>query len=125
MDDNEGGAHARRPQRVRANERLGLSLCEALSSSTNPTSLCVPSRGRRRPYLASECKSLPDAERWRREILREVTKKVSEIQNGERGGVGALVPGRDCAAVPRATPARRFLALPLLQRAWARRASAT
>ena len=36
----------------------------------------------RRPYLASECKSLPEAEKWRREILREVTKKVAEIQNG-------------------------------------------
>ena len=45
-------------------------------------------RHRRRPYLASECKSLPDAERWRREILREITKKVAEIQNGARGCVG-------------------------------------
>ena len=36
----------------------------------------------RRPYLASECKSLPEAEKWRREILREVTKTGAAIQNG-------------------------------------------
>jgi pre-mRNA-splicing factor ISY1 len=37
----------------------------------------------RRPFLASECKSLPDAEKWRREVIRDITKKVAEIQNGE------------------------------------------
>lgn len=37
----------------------------------------------RRPFLASECQSLPDAERWRREVLREVTSRVADIQNGE------------------------------------------
>jgi pre-mRNA-splicing factor ISY1 len=35
-----------------------------------------------RPYLASECSSLPEAEKWRMEIVREVGKKVSMIQNG-------------------------------------------
>ncbi|KAJ1633670.1 Isy1-like splicing factor [Pavlovales sp. CCMP2436] len=34
-----------------------------------------------RPYLASECESLSDAEKWRMEIVREVGKKVSMIQN--------------------------------------------
>ena len=42
-------------------------------------------KDQRRPYLASECKSLPDAEKWRREILRDTTKKISEIQNGACG----------------------------------------
>lgn len=35
----------------------------------------------RRPYLASECRDLADAERWRSEILREIGAKVAEIQN--------------------------------------------
>ena len=39
----------------------------------------------RRPYLASECSNLTDAERWRRDIVREITKKVSEIQNAGLG----------------------------------------
>lgn len=39
----------------------------------------------RRPFLASECKSLPDAERWRRQIIHEITRKVTEIQNAGLG----------------------------------------
>mmetsp|Transcript_21924 Transcript_21924/g.32672 ORF Transcript_21924/g.32672 Transcript_21924/m.32672 type:complete len:252 (-) Transcript_21924:176-931(-) len=39
----------------------------------------------RRPALASECKNLRDAEKWRRSILKEVSRHVSEIQNGSLG----------------------------------------
>ncbi|KAF4031691.1 Isy1-like splicing family [Phytophthora infestans] len=35
----------------------------------------------RRPYLASQCDTLKDAERWRRQIIREISKKVADIQN--------------------------------------------
>ncbi|THU47373.1 hypothetical protein C4D60_Mb09t14810 [Musa balbisiana] len=35
----------------------------------------------RRPYLASECRDLADAHKWRSEILREIGVKVTEIQN--------------------------------------------
>jgi len=35
----------------------------------------------RRPFLATECDNLSDAERWRRTVLKEVTKKIAEIQN--------------------------------------------
>nr|CAD1822545.1 unnamed protein product [Ananas comosus var. bracteatus] len=35
----------------------------------------------RRPYLASECGDLTEADRWRSEILREIGAKVAEIQN--------------------------------------------
>jgi len=35
----------------------------------------------RRPYLASECRDLADADKWRSEILREIGVKVAEIQN--------------------------------------------
>lgn len=39
---------------------------------------------RRRPFLASECKSLPMAEKWRREMVREIGMMVRKIQNGAR-----------------------------------------
>jgi pre-mRNA-splicing factor ISY1 len=42
-------------------------------------------REERRPYLASECKSLPDAERWRRMVIGEISRKISEIQNAGLG----------------------------------------
>jgi len=35
----------------------------------------------RRPFLASECDSLSDSERWRRQLIKEMSKKISEIQN--------------------------------------------
>jgi pre-mRNA-splicing factor ISY1 len=35
----------------------------------------------RRPYLSSQCDTLAEAEKWRRQILGEITKKVGEIQN--------------------------------------------
>ncbi|XP_077458039.1 pre-mRNA-splicing factor ISY1 homolog [Stigmatopora argus] len=39
----------------------------------------------RRPYLASECSDLPKAEKWRRQIISEVSKKVAQIQNAGLG----------------------------------------
>uniref|UniRef100_A0A3P9PL03 Pre-mRNA-splicing factor ISY1 homolog n=1 Tax=Poecilia reticulata TaxID=8081 RepID=A0A3P9PL03_POERE len=36
----------------------------------------------RRPFLASECSELPKAEKWRRQIISEISKKVAQIQNG-------------------------------------------
>ena len=36
----------------------------------------------KRPYLSSECDSLPDCEHWRAQIIREISRKVAEIQNG-------------------------------------------
>lgn len=35
----------------------------------------------RRPFLATECDNLSDAERWRRQILKQVSKKIAGIQN--------------------------------------------
>lgn len=37
----------------------------------------------RRPYLASECHDVSKCEKWRLEIIREISKKVAQIQNGE------------------------------------------
>lgn len=44
-------------------------------------------RGERqkRPYLASECLDLAEADKWRQQILREIGKKVMEIQNAGLG----------------------------------------
>nr|KYP59653.1 Pre-mRNA-splicing factor ISY1 isogeny [Cajanus cajan] len=35
----------------------------------------------RRPFLASECRDLSEAHRWRQQIMREIGRKVAEIQN--------------------------------------------
>lgn len=35
----------------------------------------------KRPYLATECRDLNEADKWRQQILREIGKKVMEIQN--------------------------------------------
>eukprot|EP00634_Sargassococcus_sp_CCMP2135_P007072 CAMPEP_0198655890 /NCGR_PEP_ID=MMETSP1467-20131203/8647_1 /TAXON_ID=1462469 /ORGANISM="unid. sp., Strain CCMP2135" /LENGTH=300 /DNA_ID=CAMNT_0044391903 /DNA_START=53 /DNA_END=955 /DNA_ORIENTATION=+ len=35
----------------------------------------------RRPFLASECHSVTEAEKWRLQIVRNITRKVTEIQN--------------------------------------------
>lgn len=43
-------------------------------------------KARRRPFLASECDDLADADRWRHQVLREIGRKVMEIQNA---GLGA------------------------------------
>ncbi|KAH9947494.1 pre-mRNA-splicing factor ISY1 [Amylocystis lapponica] len=43
--------------------------------------LGLGTRGDRRPRMASTCKSLRDCERWRGEILREISRKVSKIQD--------------------------------------------
>ena len=39
----------------------------------------------RRPFIASECRDLNAADKWRQEILREIGKKVMEIQNAGLG----------------------------------------
>ena len=35
-----------------------------------------------RPYLATECENLHKAEKFRRQIISEISKKVAQIQNG-------------------------------------------
>lgn len=39
----------------------------------------------KRPYLATECYDLVEADKWRQQILREIGKKVMEIQNAGLG----------------------------------------
>lgn len=42
----------------------------------------------RRPYLASECRDLRKAEKWRLQVVREIAKKVAQIQNAGLGEFG-------------------------------------
>ena len=44
--------------------------------------LGLGTRADRRPRVAAACKSLRECERWRGEILREISRKVSKIQDG-------------------------------------------
>lgn len=39
----------------------------------------------RRPYIATECDNLFEAEKWRQQVLKEVGRKISEIQNMSLG----------------------------------------
>lgn len=32
--------------------------------------------------MSSDCDNLQEAEKWRREIIKETTRKIAEIQNG-------------------------------------------
>ena len=45
----------------------------------------LDTKNERRPFLASECSNLKDCERWRVQIIREISKKVSSIQNAGLG----------------------------------------
>merc|ERR1711977_428844 len=37
--------------------------------------------GQKRPYLASEVNSLTEAEKWRYDLVKDIARKVGEIQN--------------------------------------------
>lgn len=39
--------------------------------------------GELRPRLASACKSLKECEKWRSDVLRDISRKVSKIQDCE------------------------------------------
>ena len=42
-------------------------------------------RQQRRPHLASLCEHLHDAEKWRRQIVREISDGIMKIQNPGMG----------------------------------------
>ena len=39
----------------------------------------------RRPILASECKDLAECEKWRRSVIKDVSRAVSKIQDASLG----------------------------------------
>ena len=44
-----------------------------------------PIRKKRRPFFANDCNDLRDAQRWRLDIIREISRKVTQIQNAGLG----------------------------------------
>jgi len=42
-------------------------------------------KNQRRPYLASQCHDLKEAEKWRIQVIREASKKMTQIQNAGLG----------------------------------------
>ena len=45
----------------------------------------APGGDKKRPLLQSECASIPEADKWRRDVVREITKKVAAIGNAALG----------------------------------------
>lgn len=39
----------------------------------------------KRPYLATECHDLLEADRWRQQVIRDIGRRVMEIQNAGLG----------------------------------------
>jgi len=51
-------------------------VCAQLILSLTLNFLCLSDASNRRPLLAAECESLPDAEKWRRHIIRDITERL-------------------------------------------------
>ena len=45
----------------------------------------VAKKTERRPYLTSECDNVQEAERWRFQVIRDISKSVTAIQNAGLG----------------------------------------
>jgi len=45
----------------------------------------LDTKNQRRPYLASQCHDLKEAEKWRIQVIREASKKMTQIQNAGLG----------------------------------------
>lgn len=39
---------------------------------------------KKRPAVSSEVRSLPESEKWRRQVLSEISRKVSKIQDSKQ-----------------------------------------
>lgn len=55
----------------------------------------------RRPHLATLCEDVDEAERWRRQVLRDVSRKVGDIQNRTLLVLPAPFTGRSLVALDR------------------------
>ncbi|KAJ1422473.1 Isy1-like splicing factor [Ochromonadaceae sp. CCMP2298] len=64
------------------NEEKALSLFSKWDTFKKQSNAEAPGR---RPFLASECESVQEAEKWRRELVRDVTKKISALSNAALG----------------------------------------
>lgn len=66
---------------ARNQEKAQSMLNRYLSGRQNDDATGGGGRRKRRPYLASECADLNEADTWRQQILREIGRKVLDIQN--------------------------------------------
>ena len=82
----------------------------------------------RRPRLASDCNSLAEAEKWRHQVIRDISRKVSQIQNrtadSSRAGPRTAAAGSSWSS-RRTPPYGRRGARLYVQRRWATTKSAT
>lgn len=60
-------------------------LCRTTLARWRAAHLDIVKEQERRPYLATECNDVDKAEKFRRQIIGEVSKKVSQIQNAGLG----------------------------------------
>ena len=66
----------------------------------------------RRPYLATECETVRESERWRRQIVGEIAKGISQIQNGAGACWKCRVDHCASLSAPRPQQAPCFPTLP-------------
>ncbi|XXQ38439.1 Pre-mRNA-splicing factor ISY1 [Plasmodiophora brassicae] len=45
----------------------------------------VKDRETRRPFLASQCDNVASADKWRKQVLREISQAITRVQNGSIG----------------------------------------
>jgi predicted transposase YbfD/YdcC len=67
-----------------AHMRVRALLCRSMLSrfrEAKALELGLKSGNERRPHRASDCHNRHEAERWRQQVIREISKKVSQIQN--------------------------------------------
>lgn len=67
---------------ARSAEKAMAILSRWTTMMNNEDKPAVPTR---RPFLATECDSLKESEKWRHQIIREISKKVAQIQNAGMG----------------------------------------
>ena len=60
-------------------------LLNAKAAEARPGGAAAGGKPARRPFLASECGDLADADKWRAQVVREIGSKVMEIQNAGLG----------------------------------------
>lgn len=66
---------------ARPEEKSQSMLHRYLRSRAGEDGTAPRGRGQRRPYLATLCEDVDEAEKWRRQVLRDIERKAADIQN--------------------------------------------
>ena len=67
------------------NEEKALGMLNKWTTMKREHAMGINTQNTRRPYLSSECDDRLMAEKWRRQILGEISRKVTKIQNASLG----------------------------------------